>query len=150
MYSKKHQRCFDNIPSNRLPILQGKNGPISCVGARFIVPAGWGAVPHLAPTRAYPPPTPPRATTFQAAPLPRLSRHRLVAGRRPSTCSGTGRLSGRGRPLWVPGLATAAILILTAPYYSINSARRTVTACPPNRTRSPITRTRTTPPRAEA
>ncbi len=34
--------------------------------------------------------------------------------------------------------------------YENNSARRTVTACPPSRTRSPVTRTRTTPPRAEA
>ncbi len=65
----------------------------------------WFAL-RLAPARAHPPPTLPRATTSRLAPTPLVCppRRRLGAGRRPPTCSGTGRLGGRGGPLWVPGL----------------------------------------------
>jgi len=40
-----------------------------------------------------------------SAPLSCPLRHRLGVGRSPK-CSGTGRLGGRGGPLWVPGLST--------------------------------------------
>ena len=79
----------------------------------------WGAGMHLAardlaPTRAHPPIhpspcliSPPESSLHVAWPTtPHVCppRRRLVGGRRPPKCSGTGRLGGCGGPLWVPGL----------------------------------------------
>jgi hypothetical protein len=63
---------------------------------------------RLPPTRAHPPPTQPRATTCRLAlPPPCHARRAIVwGGGGFPTCSGTGRLGGRGGPLWVPGLST--------------------------------------------
>ncbi len=62
----------------------------------------------LAPTRAHPPHTTTPCHYISYGPSPRPCgppRRRLWWGG-PSTCSGTGRLGGRGGPLWVPGLTT--------------------------------------------
>src|SRR3989442_536979 len=68
------------------------------------LPDSFGMVVRLAPTRAHPPPTSPRATTCCTPLLPRPSRRCLVAGRQ----------GGAVGPLWVPGL----------------TARRSMHGCP--------------------
>jgi hypothetical protein len=56
------------------------------------LPDSFGVVPRLAPTRAHPPLTQPRATTSRTALVSVLHapRHRLAWGGVPRTCSGTG------------------------------------------------------------
>src|SRR3989442_14808797 len=66
----------------------------------------FGTVTYLAPTRAHPPhPAAPCHYISPGLPPPpsRSPCHRLVVGRCPLRCSGTGRLGGCGGPLWVPG-----------------------------------------------
>jgi hypothetical protein len=60
----------------------------------------------LAPTRAHPPPTSPRATTFRLALLPpdMLAAPSSGDGGGSPTCSGTGWFGECEGPLWVPCL----------------------------------------------
>src|SRR6266705_1923388 len=67
------------------------------------LPDSFGLVPRLAPARAHPPSTSPRATTCCTPLLPRPSGRRLVAGGS-LKCSGTGWRGGVVGPLRVPGL----------------------------------------------
>ncbi len=68
------------------------------------LPDSFGVVPRLAPTRAHPPPTSPRATTGCT---PLLLPRRAVAWWRGGspTCSGTGWSGGAVGPWRVPGHA---------------------------------------------
>src|SRR5438128_11324344 len=69
------------------------------------LPDPFGAVACLAPTRAHPPHTATPCHYMSPSPPPRASaQYAVVWGRGGHpTCSGTGRLGGRGGPLWVPG-----------------------------------------------
>ncbi len=58
---------------------------------------------RLAPTRAHPPPTQPRATTCRLAHRPKRRPTAHLGWGGYSKCSGTGWLGGCGGPLWVPG-----------------------------------------------
>src|SRR2546422_819164 len=62
------------------------------------------------PTRAHPPhpTTPCHYMSYGPSPRPCGPPRRRLGWGGPSTCSGTGRLGGRGGPLWVPGLTTPA------------------------------------------
>ncbi len=74
------------------------------------LPDTFEAVSCLAPTRAHPPhtTTPCHYISYGPSPRPCGPPHRRLGWGGPSKCSGTGRLGGRGGPLWVPGLTTHA------------------------------------------
>ena len=92
------------LPLNWLAGMRAAKSDGGTPGHRY-AHEGIRAASDLAPARAHPPPTTPRATTFRMAPAPplRLPRRRLAVGWRPLTCSGTGRLGWVGGPSWVPG-----------------------------------------------
>src|SRR3989454_4506884 len=68
------------------------------------------------PTRAHPPhsTTPCHYMSYGPSPRPCGPPPRRLGWGGPSTCSGTGRLGGRGGPLWVPGLTTRRSMLRPA------------------------------------
>src|SRR2546428_14162672 len=72
------------------------------------LPNTFEAVACRAPTRAHPlhTTTPCHYISYGPSPRPCGPPRRRLGWGGPSKCSGTGRLGGRGGPLWVPSLTT--------------------------------------------